>query len=324
MNLNKFEPVLEEYLDNITLTAGQDARIESALKNVLAVLLAEFPDAEIYAQGSYSTDTQAKPLTTAQGSGKAGEYDIDIAIEREAWEGAKAALEAIEVVLESDRIYGQMEIVKTKQSCARIRYAKDESDVGFHVDIVPTKPDGETRCVPVRDEDEWKSSNSKKFADWFNQKAENQSTLRSVAIIIKRLRDLAGLNEAISSILVLTLVSKGYDQNDSLMQDLLAVLHTISGVFSEEDETPRVDNPVNEGENLMDRVDNYPEVRSFFVDTYEQLKEALAEDDVSKLESIFGPDFKYEKSKPFSSSSAAATPLAAQPRAYGLVDEQAD
>jgi hypothetical protein len=324
MNLEKFDPILEDYLNKITLTDSQNERVDSALNNVLAVLLEEFADAEIYAQGSYSTDTQSKPLTEAQGSGEAGEYDIDIAVEREAWTGARESLESIEALLESDRIYGQMEIVKTKQSCVRIRYAKDDSGVGFHVDIVPTRPEGESRCVPLRDDDEWKSSNSKKFADWFNGEAMTKPNLRKVAVIIKRLRDLAGMNEAISSILVLALVSEDYEQNDYLMQDLLGVLHRISGIFADEEQAPSIDNPVNKGEDLMDRVDDYGKVRAFFVDAYDQLRRALAEDDARKLESFFGPGFKYEKAKTVSAAPLAATPLIAQPRAYGVPDGQAD
>ncbi|HEU4914852.1 MAG TPA: hypothetical protein VFT16_05660, partial [Candidatus Saccharimonadales bacterium] len=83
MDLSKYDSTMEKYLEAISITATQADQIEDAVKNVLALTLSAFPDAEVSAQGSFSTDTLTKPLTAKQGGGTAGEFDVDIAIESE-------------------------------------------------------------------------------------------------------------------------------------------------------------------------------------------------------------------------------------------------
>ena len=151
MQLDQYDDALRNYLDSISLTDSQDQRIQSALDNILPTMLAEYhPNCEVYAQGSYATDTMVKPITSIQGEGKAGEYDVDIVIERTEWVGAEDALAEIKSLLESDVVYSKMPIDNTKNSCISIEYAKDNSGVAFHVDLVPTKMDDDKRYVPDR------------------------------------------------------------------------------------------------------------------------------------------------------------------------------
>jgi hypothetical protein len=322
MNLNKFDTPLADYLKAISLNASQDARINSALVNMSAVMLAAFPDAEIYAQGSYALDTLAKPLTAKQGNGKAGEYDIDIAIERSEWDGAKATLEEIARVAEDHHIYGGMTIDKTKDRCVRIEYAADDTGVSFHIDLVAIQSvDGE-REVADRPTDGWKPSDAKQFVEWFNGEAEQQPNLRPLIVILKRLRDLNGLNDNLKSIMTVTLVTQCYAAQGSLMGDLVALFEEVNVLFADSTQPPVINNPVNPGENLATGVKDYAAVRQFFIDTSDTLNSALAEDDAEELKQLFGPGFVYVAESAVAAA-AVATPL--QPtRAYGGYDADTD
>lgn len=316
MQNSKYQSALKDYVDAITLTASQADRIDSALKSVIALMLSHFDDAELYAQGSYSTDTLVKPLTSKQGDGKAGEFDIDIVVERSTWEGAEDALDAISDILTEDGTYGKMELDTSKNSCVRIEYAEGSDGIGFHVDLVPTKNDSGERTVAHRESDTWKPSDAKQFADWFNGKAEANPGIRQVALILKRLRDKNGFTEDLRSITILTLVVDTYYDNDTIMGDLLSVLQSITTKMSDETTPPSILNPVNAGEDLSDGLTNYPEVREFLIETRKRLVEAIADDDADALKEVFGTGFSYESSKPV--EAAAVFNQVRPTRAYGV------
>lgn len=318
MNLSNFDEPLNDYVGSLSLSDTQDKRITSALENILSIMLGAYPEASVYAQGSYSTDTLAKPLTESQNDGKAGEYDVDIAIEREGWGDAVDALEDVEKLIEADAVYGQMTIDKTKNTCVRIVYAPDSSMVGFHIDIVPTKIENGARKAPDRENEDWKPSDAKKMADWFNGLAEKQPQLRSIVLILKRLRDLNKLDSNLKSILILTLVATKYYESDSFMEDLLGVLDETNDLFSSET-PPYIQNPANPGENLADTIDDYAEIRKFFEETTSKLKEALVQDNADELKEIFGPSFKYIAEGAKAAAIASATAIAPV-RAYGVND----
>lgn len=322
MNLSNFDPILDDYVAAVNPTATQDKTINSALQNLLSLMLTAFPDAEGYAQGSYATDTLVKPLTAKQSSnGKAGEYDIDIVIERTNWDGAVDALDEVASLLEDDPTYGKMPIDKDKNSCVRIEYAQDESGVSFHVDLVPTKLDNGIRKVADRDADDWKPSDAKEFADKFNELAEQQPELRSLAIILKRLRDRNELTDDLKSIVILTLVMQQYSSQGSLMGDLVAVIEEIASIFGTSGAAPVIDNPVNEGEDLGQGIKNLSAVRKFFTGLNEDLTTALSEDDADALKEIFGPGFKYETTNKNSLAPSFAAATAVRPApSYGGYD----
>src|SRR5581483_2457595 len=285
MNLVKFNPILEEYIAAVNPTPTQDATINSALVSILGLMLSEFSDAEGYAQGSYATDTIVKPLTAAQSSnGVAGEYDIDIVVERANWGSPVDALDFVGSVLEGDPRYNKMPIDKTKNSCVRIEYAEDSTGVRFHVDIVPTKLENGIRFVADREQGEWKSSDAKLFAERFNQEVDQTPALRSLAIILKRLRDRNGLTDNLKSILVLTLVLGCYAPQGSLMGNLSALLESIKRVLGPAGTPPPViNNPVNSDEDLMSGVKDIEDLREFFAKLNDSLVTALAQDDSELL-----------------------------------------
>lgn len=321
MNLDKFDTPLAEYLKAISLNTAQDARINSALVNMSAVMLVAFPDAEIYAQGSFAIDALAKPLTAKQGNGKAGEYDIDIAIERAGWGDALDALKEIARIANNHHIYGGLAIDETHDRCVRIEYAPDDTGVSFHIDLVAIKSNDGEREVADRTEG-WQPSDAKRFVEWFNVLADQTPNLRPLIVILKRLRDLNGHNDNLKSIMVVTLVTQHYMAQGSLMGDLVALLEEVNVLFANSSKPPKIDNPVNEGENLAAGINNYADVRQFFIDISTQLNDALTEDDADALKQLFGPGFAYI-AEAIIASAAIVTPL--QPtRAYGGYDARAD
>lgn len=322
MNLDKFDTPLADYLKAISLNASQDARINSALVNMSAVMLAAFPDAEIYAQGSYALDTLAKPLTAKQGNGKAGEYDIDIAIERSEWDSAVDALKEIARIANEHHIYGGMTIEEDHNRCVRIEYSPDDTGVSFHIDLVAIKATDDGREVADR-ADGWKPSDAKQFVEWFNELADRTPNLRPLIVILKRLRDLNGHNDNLKSIMTVTLTTQCYASQDSLMGDLVALLEEINLLFSNSSQPPVINNPVNQGEDLATGIKDYPAVHQFLVDTSSTLNTALTEDDADGLKQLFGPGFAYTAETIAAAAAVVATPL--QPtRAYGGYDVDPD
>lgn len=323
MNLDKFDEPFEKYLEAITLTATQERQINSALESVLALALTAFPEAEVYAQGSFATDTMAKPLTSKQGGGSAGQYDIDIAIESEAWDGAVDTLDDLANAVEDDDTFGTLTVDKTKNSCVRVEYPEDKTGVAFHIDLVPTKLENGKRAVPDRDAGGWKPSDAKQFAEWFNGKAEAQPGLRQIAVILKRLRDLNGLTDNLKSIMLLALVERSYYTNGTIMGDLMSVLDGVVTLLSSADQPSFLANPVNSGENLSNGIDDYQAVRSFIVSTRDKLLSATSSDDASALKEVFGTGFEYNTESQVAAglASAAAAASSVRPtRAYGVSD----
>jgi hypothetical protein len=312
--LDKYNPALEDYLEKIQPTSTQKQVIDQRMEYMLSALLQEVPDATIYAQGSFATDTQTKPLTDYQSEGNAGEYDVDLAIEDEGWHelGATKSLEKLDDFLESDKVLGKLNIVKTKASCSRVCYADDATGVSFHFDLIPTVVAEGQRKVPIRAEDEWKKSDSKSHADWYNAKAEANPNLRRIALILKRMRDVYGIDGNLKSITILTLITTHYTDNGGLAQDLLATLSDIASAFKSDNIS--IPNPVNPGEDLVDGIKSIGAVRKFFSSTYEKLEAAFAAEDADALREVFGPSFSYTCSKQASSYSILSAPAAITPR----------
>ncbi len=323
MQLDKFEQPLARYLESISLTATQDKTINTALEGILALTLSAFRNATPYAQGSFSTDTMVKPLTSRQGGGKAGEFDIDVAIESEEWGNAIDTLNDVADAVEADDTFEGVTVDRTKNSCIRIQYPEDKTGVAFHIDLVPTKLDkAGTRWVPDRENKDWKPSDAKLFTEWFNTEVTAKTSLRQVAMVIKRLRDRADLTDNISSICILTLTHINYEESSSLMGNLVSVLDGISGMLGGRENSPVIMNPVSKDEDLGERINDYATVRDFFVETKTALRNAIAEDNASALKEVFGPGFDYE-ARARAGYAAAAAVVTPTP-AFGVADGTTD
>lgn len=310
MTLTKYDESIENYYEAISLSQSQLDRIDSVSATMSAIMLTEHPDSEIYAQGSFSTDTLVKPLTSTQSDGNPGEFDVDIVVERE-WDGARSSLEDTASTLKK----AGKNPDESKQKCVRVDYADEPSGVRFHVDIVPTrlKSGSGGREVPNRETDAWDASDAKYFADWFNSRCNEQPKLRKIAVILKRLRDLNGQTDNLKSITVLTLAEKYYSDNDSLMTDLLATLDGIDQHVSTTDW--KLANPINTSEDLSVTVDDKESLKRYASSIVSQIEDAVSEDDGGALEDIFKTGFTAPASTQ-AKSAATVVPLAATPRAY--------
>ena len=94
MNLDEYDTLFEDYLTRIVLTREQADSIDSKLGDTLSLFLGYYePDLEVYAQGSYAMGTTVRPLTRQQSpNDEAGEYDVDVVLERNSWQSAVSAL----------------------------------------------------------------------------------------------------------------------------------------------------------------------------------------------------------------------------------------
>lgn len=293
MALNKFNKVLDDYVDTVTPTNTQQDIINSALKSLSSLM----PETDCYAQGSYSTETIVKPLSSSQSTtGHAGEYDIDLVIESSKWGTARDALKAVEEALKNSQ-YSKMPIDATKNTCVRVEYAEQSGGVSFHVDLVPTKIlDDGSRVVAHRGDDRWIPSDAKKFTDEFNSLAASRPELRTLSVILKRLRDRQELTSNIKSILVLTLLMMDATPQGSTMGDLIERISNIQSLLGNSGSLPIIPNPVNPGEDLADSIKNTKQAREFFSNLKDSLIKAVAEDDEEELKDIFGPGFSYNAS----------------------------
>lgn len=194
MTLNRYDTLFEDYLVNIALTKQQAENIDQKLTETLSIFLSEYSgDVEIYAQGSFAMGTTVRPLTENQSNNGAGEYDVDIALERAAWGYAQATLESIRTMLTVE--YGDAVDKKLRETCERVHHDIDgQTGVGFHVDYVPIKL-MDTRNAAKRSANAWFPSDTKKLVEWFGESSEANTFLPANILILKRIRDYAELTD---------------------------------------------------------------------------------------------------------------------------------
>ncbi len=123
-------------------------------------------DPEIYRQGSLRIGTTVKP------KGR-NEYDLDLVCEfqmdKELFPEPVKLLDIVWDRLYSNEMYRPM--IERMNRCLRVNYANQ-----FHLDILPACPNPEAglHCVvvPDCDADDWKDSNPKGYALWFESEAQ--------------------------------------------------------------------------------------------------------------------------------------------------------
>lgn len=235
----------------------------------------------IYPQGSLRIGTTVRPL-------KYQEYDVDLVCELKIdYEKSDpvAVLNAIENRLKQDKTYESM--IEKKNRCIRLNYANE-----FHMDILPGCPNGVDNNgklkVPDREVKEWKDSNPKGYAAWFQGKVdlyrealikaaaenveplpdheplERKFPLKRTVQLIKRYRDIYFKNDekaAPISIVLTTLSGYYYIGQVSVNEALKDVLSkTVNGIPS--NRRLVVLNPTNTDEDLSERWDD--DMASYF------------------------------------------------------------
>lgn len=283
--------------------------------------LAKFsPD--IFSQGSLRIGTTVKPKGEE-------EYDVDLVLVLKAdpnlFPNPIVLLDMVEERLISNKTYEGM--IERKNRCIRINYANQ-----FHMDILPACPNpsgfeifGE-HCllVPDCDAEDWKDSNPKGFANWFEEKARNArveyrknieplpeqqayedlETLKRVVQLMKRNRDVSlenlDVKECPISVVLTTLAARNYNGNPSVIDALENILMNIKIEIEyarrEGKERIEVLNPTNKNEDFAERWENNSKLYSVFVEWIDSfinslkiLREQLGLPEISKhLEIMFG------------------------------------
>lgn len=296
MDQNRYDSTFEQYLSRIILTKTQADKIDRALEDLSSLFLGIYDgDVEIYVQGSFATGTTVKPLTANQTGGNAGEFDVDIVLERDAWTDPVSALDNIKSVIESDDEFADKLSSTEKDSCIRIEFPVDpNTGVGFHVDLVPMKIANDQRSVAVRTGNLWQPSDSKLLVEAMLELLGANPFLYAQVLTIKRMRDLAGLTNVIPSIMVLSLLKSAYKDTGSYSGDLIGVLEYIDLLMSVDLTHIRITNPVS-NEDLTKKWKADPRLfqiaQDFFTHVTNSIKDGFENADCELLRSVLSDDF---------------------------------
>ena len=245
----------------------------------------------IYPQGSLRIGTTVRPRKTM-------EYDLDLVCEVQLdWRQVEcpvALLDLVEWRLKQHDTYKPM--LERKNRCIRVKYANE-----FHLDILPACPDlaSGNGCVvvPDREAKEWKASNPKGYAAWFESRAkvfkaivverveplpgqeptEVKAPLKRVVQLMKRWRDIAYAKTpdiAPISIVLTTLAGHHYGGQQSVNEALTYILNGVVTGLPPRGQRLIVLNPTNQKEDLSERWDENPNAYQAFVSgivTFQQL-----------------------------------------------------
>ncbi|PCI10588.1 hypothetical protein COB72_03270 [bacterium] len=233
----------------------------------------------LYPQGSFLIQTTVRPRDEGQ---DCDEFDLDMVIElREGWTGTPDLLfELVWSRLRMHPIYGKYAIKKRR--CVCIDFPGE-----FHMDVLPARPDLNRRSkgfataieVPDRKLSDWKESDPRAFAEWFEQRCKDRlserflkasmtpisedygfglDALRKSVQLTKRHRDVVfnGDDDAPRSIVLTTLLADNYY---GISSTYLALCDSIDRVIAWAESAhgvPLVLNPVNEEENFAEAWDD--------------------------------------------------------------------
>ena len=277
--------ILENLSDELDVTPSQYEDAERKYKAVgewLATpgsLLADFRP-EIYPQGSIRLGTAVKPV-------EGNEFDVDLVCEMKALPALdqKTVKDLVGTRLSDNENYRRM--LKEKKRCWRLDYAGQ-----FHMDILPARPDlrkgNGCVLVPDRDFKEWKESNPKGYASWFEDRmvvirakmarmyaeiedlpdnGRLRTPLQRAVQILKRYRDVVFKNKqdnAPLSIIITTLAAKAYTNEADLFIALMEIIQGMPRQIQYINGQPAVLNPTNPAENFAEKWISNPELYEIF------------------------------------------------------------
>jgi hypothetical protein len=278
-------------------------------KSILALIAPQ-----IYPQGSLRIGTTVKPLREC-------EYDLDIVCELALdWRKCDPikVLNAIEARLRESSIY--LPLIQRKNRCIRLDYANE-----FHLDILPACPDSQKNngCVkvPDRKDRDWKDSNPRGYAEWFegrsrqfetmlkaaveplppNEPVNNKPPLKRVVQLMKRFRDINFQNNPESapiSIILTTIAGSFYAGQSSINKSISYILRELMINIQTNQNRIVVLNPTNHDEDFSENWDNFPELYNKFIywvgefyELWERVNNTKGIDNISKiLKEMFGED----------------------------------
>ncbi len=283
----QLDDLLERLCIKLQITSTQHQLAEGHYKAIAGWLEAdESPLAaarpDIYPQGSLRIGTTVRPVGRQ-------EYDLDLVcqflLDWQRITNPVVLLDVVENRLRQHDAYKTM--IERKNRCIRVKYANE-----FHLDILPACPDltSGNGCVmvPDREAKEWKASNPKGYAAWFESQTrllkavvlerveplpaqeplEVKTPLKLVVQLMKRWRDIAYTEKpdlAPISIVLTTLAGLHYGGQQSVNQALSRVLEGIVNGLPNGGGRLLVINPTNPKEDLSERWDEIPGAYQAFV-----------------------------------------------------------
>lgn len=294
MTLARYDTLFEDFLQKIALTATQSNFIDVALEDAISLFMAQYNgDVEVYTQGSYTMGTIVKPLTANQSkNGNAGEYDIDIVLERGSWVGASDSLSSIRNVL-LDEYEGKVD-KKLRESCERVIHREFPTEVIFHADYVSIRPFNDRRAVAKRSKDKWYYSDTKKLIECFKDNfADNYTFLPALIVILKRIRDYAELTDDLPSLCVTAVVCNNYADQGSYAGDLLFMLDKLKAVFSVPYDQRSIMLAPLGSENLAQKISatSYIKIRQLFESCLSALRVAFSVGEIDGVTGYLSDDF---------------------------------
>jgi hypothetical protein len=246
---------------------------------------------EIYPQGSLRIGTTVRPWLRE-------EYDLDLVLGLALYHNANPieVLNWVERRLRDHGTYAPM--VERKNRCIRLNFAKQ-----FHLDILPARPDlvlgGTHVLVPDRAAADWKESNPKGYAAWFESKgklqveaakraaveplpppegARDKNTLQLSVQLLKRWRDLrfAKTPDLAPISIVLTTLAGTHFAGE--LHPIHAIFNIVQKINNSIPGAGRlaVCNPANSHEDLSERWDKDPAAYRAFVSGMRELEAELA------------------------------------------------
>lgn len=267
----------------------------------------------IFPQGSFRIGTTVKPITD-------DDYDIDLVCHLQK-DGSiidpMALLESVYQRIKANKIYEP--ITEKKNRCVCINYKGN-----FHLDILPARSDPsggpDNLLVPDRDTQNWKASNPKGYAVWFEsvaqvkiellerarieplpryEKLNDKLPLQQTVQLIKRWRDIAFTKKedfAPPSIVLTTLAGSNYTRALLVVDALTGVMDGIIRQIDSKTGPLVVLNPSNSKENLSEKWFEDATSYSLFVKLFKEFKQQWIDllnargmaDISSRLEKLFG------------------------------------
>lgn len=290
---HQLDELFQSICEELQISKSQYDQAETsynAVANWLSDDEERFPDIDIdiYPQGSLKIGTTVHPILNQ-------EFDLDFVCELNLdWEKYDNPVEVLDLIeerlLEHD-VYAPM--VERKNRCIRLNYKRN-----FHMDILPACPvkEDSNGCVKVPDRQlaDWKDSNPKGYANWFEETAKDYDVsfnnqilmeksaeiekmpgvepiqikppLKRAVQLMKRHRDIyfeENPKKAPISIVLTTLAGEFYGNQSSVNDAIEGILDGILNAAQAGKIT--VYNPQNELEVLSERWNEKPELYDSFL-----------------------------------------------------------
>lgn len=297
----RLDDVLKLICEELQISESRYKQAEERYKTVNKHLEAERspfyafkPD--IYPQGSMRLNTTVKPIE--------GPHDLDfvleLAVSHDHVDPMKL-LHSLYVYLKDSDIYGPMTTLKNR--CARIEYANE-----FYMDLLIAcknfSAPGTCIKVPDRKAEDWKDSNPRGYATWFERRSalyrpelrrvieaaepipEQQSVAEKTPLqlavqLLKRWRDIRFKDATIApiSIVLTTLAGNKYNGEPSVsgaLREILDGMVAEIAIADSRSDRVRVHNPSNLAEDLSERWDENPKAYLAFRDGIRELRQQWA------------------------------------------------